>query len=139
MSGSNLNAYKKIIKLTESPRETEARVLAQGAAKLNRCLENWEEKGTRRMLYDALIYNQKIWNIFHLELSREDNQQPIDIRKNLLTLSVFIHKQIRSAMADPSPEKLNSIININMSIAQGLGMSTDKAEKTNASPAYNHN
>lgn len=130
MLGSKLNAYKKIIKLYESPRETEARVLTQGAVRLKRCLDDLEENGMHRMLYDALRYNQKIWTIFQSELSKKDNQQPMDIRKNLLTLSVFINKQIRSAMADPSPETVNSIIDINMSIAQGLGMTpTDNSMK----------
>jgi flagellar biosynthesis activator protein FlaF len=118
-----LNTYKKIAKSSESTRQTEARVLTQGAAKLNKCLDTLDDQGMHRALYDALIYNQKIWTIFQSELSREDNQQPLEVRKNLLTLGAFIHKQIRSALANPSQEKLNSIININMTIAKGLAIS----------------
>jgi flagellar biosynthesis activator protein FlaF len=130
MLGNNLGAYKKIARISDSPREIEARVLTQGAVKLKKCLDNWEEKGMRRILFDALIYNQKIWTIFQSELSKEDNQQPLEIRKNLLSLSVFINKQIRSAMVEPSSKKLNSIIDINMSIAKGLGMSDETDVKT---------
>jgi len=123
MSNNSLNAYKKIGILTETPRETEARVLTQGAVKLRQCLDNFEE-GMSLKLYDALIYNQKIWSVFQTDLSRETNPQPPEIKKNLLTLSNFIHSQIRSAMIEPSPEKLNSIININITIAKGLGTPT---------------
>jgi len=123
MSNNQLDAYKKIRKITETPRETEARVLIQGAVKLKRCLETWEEKGRRMKLHDALTYNQKIWTLFQSELSKNDNHQPLEIRKNLLSLSVFINKKIRSAMVEPSKAKLNTIININMNIAQGLGIS----------------
>jgi flagellar biosynthesis activator protein FlaF len=124
MSDNPLNVYKKIKRISETPRETEARVLTQGAIKLTRCLDAWEEKGRRRMLHDALTYNQKIWTLFQSELSNPENQQqPLEIRKNLLSLSVFIIKKIRSAMIDPTRAKLDTIININMNIAQGLGVS----------------
>jgi len=131
MSNNQLDAYKKISKITETPRETEARVLMQGAIKLKRCLDAWEEKGWRKRLHDSLNYNQKIWTIFQSELSKNDNQQPLEIRKNLLSLSVFINKKIRSAMVDPSKAKLNTIININMNIAQGLGTSAVNQNKSN--------
>jgi flagellar biosynthesis activator protein FlaF len=123
MLNNSLNTYKKIGKLTETPRETEARVLTQGAVKLRQCLDNFEE-GMSVKLYEALIYNRKIWSIFQSDLSKESNPQPHEIKKNLLTLSNFIHSQIRSAMIDPSPEILNSIININITLAKGLGMPT---------------
>jgi flagellar protein FlaF len=132
MLENNLKIYKKMARISESPRQTEARVLTQGAVKLKKCLDNWGGKGRRFRLYEALIYNQKIWTIFQSELSKEDNHQPLETRKNLLTLSAFIIKQIRSAMAEPSLKKLNSIININMIIAQGLGMSEKpETEKRN--------
>lgn len=122
MLNNPMNAYKKIQKLTETPRETEARVLTQGALKLKKCLDAWEEKGRRRVLHEALTYNQKIWTLFQLELSKPDNQQPLEIRKNLLSLSAFIIKKIRSAMVEPTRAKLNTIININMNIADGLNI-----------------
>jgi len=129
MINNQLDTYNKIKKLYETPRETEARVLTQGAVKLKKCLDAWEEKGRRKMLHEALTYNQKIWTIFQSELLKKDNHQAPDIRKNLLSLSVFINRKIRSAMVEPSQAKLNTIININMNIAQGLGM-TPKPEST---------
>jgi len=39
---------------------------------------------------------------------------------DLLKLSAFIDRRILETMADPSPEKLTAIININRNIAAGL-------------------
>jgi flagellar biosynthesis activator protein FlaF len=122
MLGNNLNAYKKIVKICETPRETEARVLTQGATKLQRCLDQWDDQGMNMMLYEALKYNKKIWTLFLLELQKADNPQPPETRKNLLSLSAFILKRISSIMENPSAEKLNSIIDINITIAKGLSM-----------------
>jgi flagellar biosynthesis activator protein FlaF len=131
MSGNNLNAYKKIVKICETPREMEARILTQGAVKLQRCLDLWEEQGMNMMLYEALKYNKKIWTLFFSEVQKADNPQPPETKTNLLSLSVFILKRITSIMENPSPEKLNSIININMTIAEGLAM------KSNHNPIQN--
>jgi flagellar biosynthesis activator protein FlaF len=121
MVNNSLNAYKKARNLFESPRETEARVLSQGAAKLKKCLDNWDEEGMNRTLYEALRYNQKVWTIFQADLANGNSQQPQEVRENLLSLSIFILRAIQSAMQSPVPEKINPIIDINMSIAQGLG------------------
>ena len=122
MENNYLRTYNNIGKITSTPRETEARILIQGAAKLHRCVEEWDVNGSKRPLYDALIYNRKIWTLFQSELSKESSPQPTGIRKNLLSLSIYINKQIRAAMEEPSREKLNSILDINMIIAKGLEM-----------------
>lgn len=123
MLNNSFSAYVKMEKMTSTPRETEAWVLTKGAAKLKKCIDNWEQKGTQRNLYQALIYNKKIWTLFQSELSKQNSPQPVGIRRNLLILCTYINKQIRSAMAEPSRAKLASIIEINMIIARGLGMS----------------
>ncbi len=122
---SYLNAYKKIGKITGSLRETESRVLSQGAVKLKICLNNWEGKGFHSQLNEGLIYNNKIWTLFQSELSKKTSQQPEDIKNNLLKLSVFIKRQISSAMSNPTKSILENIININLLIARGLEMTPE--------------
>ena len=118
-------AYKRIGKATDSLRETEARVLIQGAIKLRQCQEDWESKDIRFRINEALKYNRRIWSIFQSELVKTENHLPEDLRQNLLSLSIFVDKQIFRAMAHPSPEMLNSIIRVNTGIAEGLRMSPD--------------
>lgn len=120
MYNNALNAYKSVEKATVSGRETEARVLTEGAVKLRLCQKIWEDEGRAEMLDGALKYNQRIWTIFQTELGREDNPLPGHIKLDLLRLSSFIDKRIFEIIASPTPEKLNIIIKINENIAEGL-------------------
>jgi flagellar biosynthesis activator protein FlaF len=126
MNNRYLNAYNKIGKITSTLRETEARVLTQGAVKLKICLNNWEGRDSRSQLNEALIYNNKIWTVFQSELSKKQNQQPAEIRGNLLKLSMFVKRQISAGMGNPTKSILENIININMLIARGLETGPDK-------------
>lgn len=103
-----------------SGRETEARVLTQAAMKLIDCQKNWETPNRNRLLDSALKYNQKIWSIFQVEVSKSDNPLPIPIKNNILNLSRFIDQRIFDTMAFPDPQKLNILIKINQNIAAGL-------------------
>lgn len=115
-----VSAYQKVDKATLPGRETEARVLSEGALRLKRCQEAWESPGLDERLDDALKYNQKIWSLFQGELAREDNPLPKKLRVDILRLAAFIDKRIFEIMAFPSPEKLSIIININQNLAAGL-------------------
>lgn len=117
---SGLNAYKKNVKTTISGRDLEASVLTKGAMLLKACKENWDGQDRFRRLDEALVFNQRIWTIFQDELIREDNPLPAQLRGDILRLSLFIDKRIVEIMKDPSPEKLDAIININLNIAAGL-------------------
>ncbi len=117
---SGLNAYKKNVKTTISGRDLEASVLTKGAMLLKACKENWDGQDRFRRLDEALVFNQRIWTIFQDELIREDNPLPPQLRGDILRLSLFIDKRIVEIMKDPSPEKLDAIININLNIAAGL-------------------
>ena len=120
MYNNALNAYKSVEQATMSGRETEARVLTEGAIKLRVCQKKWADNGRPEMLDEALKYNQRIWTIFQTELGHEDNPLPDHIKLDLLRLSSFIDKRIFEVMASPESEKLNIIIKINENIAAGL-------------------
>jgi flagellar protein FlaF len=115
-----LHAYKAVEKATVSGRETEARVLAEGALKLRNCQKQWSDAGRRERLDEALKYNQQIWTIFQAELAKADNPMPPAIKLDLLRLSGFIDKRIFDVMGSPAPEKLDILIRINENIAAGL-------------------
>ncbi len=120
MYNNALNAYKSVEKATISGRETESRVLTEGAIKLRTCQKRWEDDARAEMLDEALKYNQRIWTIFQTELGREENPLPDHIKLDLLRLSSFIDKRIFEVMASPTPEKLDILIKINENIAAGL-------------------
>ncbi|MDD3951642.1 MAG: flagellar biosynthesis regulator FlaF, partial [Desulfobacterales bacterium] len=90
------------------------------ALMLQDCRKNWDAVGRQEKLTEALRSNQVIWSVLQSELARDDNPLPLDIRRNLLTLSVFIDKRIIQIMAHPAPEKLQVLIDINLNLAAGL-------------------
>jgi len=115
-----VKAYENVNKETMSGRETEARVLTQGALKLIECKKHWDSSDRNTLLDSALKYNQRLWSIFQVEVAKPDNPLPRDIKLNILRLSRFIDQRIFETMAFPAPEKLDIIIRINKNIAAGL-------------------
>jgi flagellar protein FlaF len=120
MHASQLEAYRAALKTTMSGREIEASVLTKAALMLKNCQDSWDSYDSRTKLEEALKFNQLIWSIFQGELTKADNPLPKKLREDILSLAAFIDKRIFDVMAYPSPEKLTSIININLNIAAGL-------------------
>ncbi|MDA8239463.1 MAG: flagellar biosynthesis regulator FlaF [Nitrospiraceae bacterium] len=120
MYATQLAAYKTVRKEAMSGREIEALALTQAALSLTECQKNWDAADREAKLGEALKINQMVWTIFQGELMKEDNPLPKQLRADILSLSVFIDKRIFEVMADPAPEKLTAIININLNLAAGL-------------------
>ena len=115
-----IGAYQDVQKTTRSGRELEAYVLTKGALLLKQCRDAWGNKGLSADLDKALRFNQAVWSVLQNELAKEDNPLPLKLRQEILSLSVFIDRRIFEIIADPSPEKLAIIIDINSSLAAGL-------------------
>jgi flagellar biosynthesis activator protein FlaF len=111
-------AYEKIALETASPRDLEANLLLNAAAKLQAVHDSWRDKPAG--LHDALLYNRRLWTILIDALTREDNRLPQQIRENLIRLGVFVMGETFSLMTKPQPKHLASIIKINRGIAAGL-------------------
>ncbi len=103
-----------------SGREIEAAALTRCALMLSDCRQNWDAADRDEKLAEALRRNQMVWSILQSELAKDDNPLPVEIRNNILTLSVFIDKRIIQVMADPEPDKLAILIDINLNLAAGL-------------------
>jgi len=120
MYANAVGAYETVSKMTMSGREIEAAVLTKAAKKLQTCQEQWDTAQRDDMLDEALKFNQRIWSIFQSELSGEENPLPKKLRLDIIRLSTFIDRRIFETMADPSPDKLRIIIDINNNLAAGL-------------------
>jgi flagellar biosynthesis activator protein FlaF len=121
-------AYDSMHKETLSGNTLESSVLIRAAQKLKDCQEHWDAEDRDSQFKEALRFNQMIWSIFQGELSREENPLPVQIKQQLLTLSAYIDKTIFEAMANPLPEKLTPLIQINQNIAAGLMASPDTVQ-----------
>ncbi len=121
MFALQLEAYQNAQNSKEmSGREIEAAALTRCALMLAACRNNWHAMGRDKHLQEALRNDQIVWSILQSELVRDDNPLPIEIRNNILTLSVFIDKRILEMMAHPDPEKLKILVDINLNLAAGL-------------------
>jgi flagellar biosynthesis activator protein FlaF len=131
MYKDKLTEYARMQRMNSTPREIEAEALTLGAHKLIHCRDNWESEERKILLSEALKFNQKLWTIFQANLSSAKNLLPENLKINLLKLSIYVDRQIFQIMAFPSPDKLTPIININLSLAEGLRKKPVPADRQN--------
>lgn len=111
-------AYSAIAQKTASPRELEADLLLNAAARLQAVREAWDSR--RDELNAALTNNRHLWSIFVTSATSRDNPLPAGIRQNVANLGLFVFKQTLNVLIDPKPDNLVSLININRELAAGL-------------------
>lgn len=111
-------AYGKVANQTASPRELEADLLLSAAARLQAIRDGWDDKSPD--LDAALLYNRKLWSVFVTSATSMENPLPAGLRQNVANLGIFVFKQTLAVLADPKPENLGSLININRELAAGL-------------------
>lgn len=120
MYATQVEAYQNTEKATMSGREVEASVLVKAALMLQQCQNNWGAADRDAKLDEAIRFNQLVWSIFQGELAKADNPLSREIRQDILSLSLFVDKCLFDVMAYPEPDKLTSVININLNLAAGL-------------------
>jgi len=114
------NAYAKAVRATAPPRELEATLLLNAAAKLQAAYDAWDGGPVSGGFNEAVMYNRRLWTVFIDALSSDDNRLPVETRRNLLRLGVYIMGETYSLMTKPAGEHLQNIIKINRGIAAGL-------------------
>ncbi len=110
--------YGKVAKQTVEPRELEADLLLNAAARLQAIRDAWDSK--RVDLDEALLYNRKLWSIFVTSVTNPQNPLPANIRQNVANLGLFVFNQTLTTLIDPKPEMLGSLIKVNRELAAGL-------------------
>ena len=135
MSHSSMSAskaYATVANEVAGPRELEARLLLQAAARLQAVHDAWCDKPPG--LSDAVLYNRRLWIIFIDAVMRDDNQLPIAIRQNILNLGIFVMGETYSLITRPRPDHLANIIRINRALAAGLRGKTPKEQPQRTAP-----
>jgi flagellar biosynthesis activator protein FlaF len=110
--------YGKVANKISSPRELEADLLLDAARRLQSVHESWN--GPSENLDSALHFNRKLWTFFMSAVTNKENPLPADVRQNVANLGLFVCKQTIAILADPKPQNLVSLININREVAAGL-------------------
>ena len=112
--------YEGAVKQVLTGRELEAAVLRKAALRLKTCRAACEQAGPSGELLEALRMNQSIWSILQTELLDTNNPLPQPLRLNLLKLSKIVDRETMALTAQPSVDKLELLIDINLGIAEGL-------------------
>jgi flagellar protein FlaF len=107
-----------VAKQIASPRELEADLLLKAASRLQAIHDSWDSR--KPELNAALSYNRKLWSIFLTAVTRPDHPLPAAVRQNIANLGVFVMNRTFSVMAQPKPDQLEPLININRELAAGL-------------------
>jgi len=115
---SGAQTYRTVARQTSNPRELEATLLLQAAARLQSVHDSWDNDKAR--LDDALLYNRKLWSVFLGEMTDAHNPMPRDIRQNVANLGLFVMNHTMALLSNPRPEQLGPLININREVAAGL-------------------
>jgi flagellar biosynthesis activator protein FlaF len=110
--------YGKVANQTTNQRELEASLLLKAASRLQAVHDGWERKQDE--LGDALLYNRRLWTIFMAAVARDDNPLPQPVRQGVANLGLFVFRHTLSMIADPRPEYLGCLVNINRQLAAGL-------------------
>jgi flagellar biosynthesis activator protein FlaF len=119
--------YAKTAKETAGPRELEANLLLNAAAKLQAVHDSWRDQPTG--LNDALLYNRRLWMVFIDAVTRDDNKLPAQVRDSLTKIGAFVMGETFALMTKPKPQHLKSIIKVNRGIAAGLRGKNERMAK----------
>src|SRR3569623_788684 len=110
--------YGAVAKQTANPRELEADLLLDAAALLQASSEACESR--RSELDGALTNNRKLWSIFLTSATSMENPLPAPVRQNVANLGIFVFNETLAIQANPRPDALAPLININRVLAAGL-------------------
>ena len=101
----------------ENKREMDAAAFSQAAYVLDQARQKLDDKDLGEK---ALKYNQLLWSIVQADVAEKSNDLPEELKANLMSLSIFVDKQTSKGINSPDDELYDSLININLNIAEGL-------------------
>lgn len=104
------------------PRSTEAWALGEASRRLV-VASKTDDKGVS--LREALRLNQRLWSIFQAALMEPNCPLPVELRQNVMALSVMMDRNVMQRLADLDGSKIQPILDINRAIAEGLAQKPD--------------
>lgn len=112
--------YAKNAQETGNLRELEAQLLMRAASRLQAVKDG--EIIDNQNVISAVRYNRRLWLVFADGLSKAENPLPVEIKKNVSSLALFVlnRSRIIETATELNLERLNVLININREIAAGL-------------------
>ncbi|MCR8550505.1 flagellar biosynthesis regulator FlaF [Salipiger sp. P9] len=122
----SINAYKRTIRESESPRQIEARVFARVTGALQTHREAYEAAESNEArntvladgLRDALADNRRLWITLRDDLADSGNTFPPALRAQLISIALWVDRQSQQVLGGGAG--LRALIDVNSSILAGL-------------------
>ena len=108
-------AYAKIQPTKEGYRDLEYKVLGTVTGALIKAREPGTELSDK---FNAVLWNEKVWNTFRCDLSSPDNQLPDELKASLISLAIWVSKETNRVMDHLAD--LDGLISINRQVMAGL-------------------
>lgn len=103
-----------------SPVTIDTKRLTHAAALLMAVNQRWNMPGREKLLGEALQASREIWKDIQLALSDDSSDVPMEIRNNLLIVSVYAESKLEEITQSPDQEKMASLIDLTRSLAVSL-------------------
>jgi flagellar biosynthesis activator protein FlaF len=132
--GQAADAYGNTAAETDQ-RALEGKILLKSARQLEDLSKRLD--GAERVpltdIGDAIEYNRKLWMVFVNDAMNDAHPLPQEIKNNIASLGVFVFKRSTDILVEPTPAKIQILIDINRNIAAGL-MKQKAPAKTDGEP-----
>lgn len=103
-----------------TPTTIDTKRLVHAAALLMAVNQRWNSPGREKLLGEALEASRQIWKDIQQALSDDSSGVPLEIRNNLLIVSVYAESKLEEITQSPDQEKLASLIDLTRSLAMSL-------------------
>jgi flagellar biosynthesis activator protein FlaF len=113
----SLEAYRRVQKTAESPRETEYRLFARVTAALMDAQRSGASGGP---LVEQLDWNRRLWSTLATDCSLPGNQMPPQLRAQIISLSLWVSRYTSDVARGAAD--IDALIDVNKAIMEGLAM-----------------
>ena len=107
-------AYGRTQNRVENPRQVEYRLLGQVTGALIAVRGSTD----KRKFFDALLWNQRVWDAFLHDVSDEGNQLPAPLRRQIIGICLWVRRET-DALIDGKGD-IEALITVNRNIMEGL-------------------
>jgi flagellar protein FlaF len=107
-------AYSRTQNVTQEPRDVEFRLLGSVTGALLAA----KEQTDRRRLFDAVLWNQRVWDAFLVDLTHEENRLPVELKRRLVGLCLWVRNET-DAIIDGRGD-VDALVNVNRNVMDGL-------------------
>ena len=102
------------------PWQADAERLRHAVGQLMDCQSRWLETGHEMRLADALKASRRLWSDLQETLGRGTEEFPLEIRQNILILSVYGLSRLEAVERDPNRDALGGLIALMRSLSVSL-------------------